>query len=173
MTAGLPDWADGLDLAPHPEGGWYRETWRSEVTLPRTVLPGAHSGDRPAGTAILFLLPTGAESAWHTVVGSEIWLHHRGSPVVLTLGGVGDSPGDETSVVLGPDLAAGQHPQYVVAPGQWQRARPLDGHPDGGGLVSCVVVPGFDFDDFALLDPGATDAAPSTDGRPRWGTMGT
>jgi predicted cupin superfamily sugar epimerase len=159
MTPTVPAWADELDLAPHPEGGWYSETWRSELTLSRDVLPSAHTGDRSAGTAILFLLPDGAQSAWHTVAGAEIWLHHRGSPIELVLGGTATAPGEETTIVLGPDLAAGHRPQHVVAPGEWQRARPLPGHPDGAGLVSCVVVPGFDFADFAL----AEDTAPSAD----------
>jgi predicted cupin superfamily sugar epimerase len=163
MTPTVPAWAEHLDLAPHPEGGWYAETWRSELTLSRDVLPSAHTGDRSAGTAILFLLPDGAESAWHTVAGAEIWLHHRGSPIELVLGGTGTTPGVETTIVLGPDLAAGQRPQHLVAPGEWQRARPVPGHPDGAGLVSCVVVPGFDFADFRLRDP--VDApAPSAEG---------
>ena len=157
MSPTVPGWAAGLDLAPHPEGGWYSETWRSGLTLPHTVLPTAHTGDRSAGTAILFLLRDGAESAWHTVVGAEIWMHHRGSPIELVLGGTGSAPGAETTIVLGPDLAGGQRPQHVVSPGEWQRARPVAGHPDGAGLVSCVVVPGFDFADFTLAD----DPAPS------------
>ena len=147
----LPDWAHQLDLQPHPEGGWFRETWRSDLVLPESVLaaatPGGYVGDRAAGTAILFLLPAGAESAWHTVRGAEIWLHHRGAPVELVLGGSGEAPVDETAIVLGPDVVGGQTPQHVVPPGVWQRARSLD---DQASLVSCVVVPGFDFADFAL-----------------------
>jgi len=144
----LPDWAQGLDLQPHPEGGWFTETWRSDITLPTSVLPADYPGDRAAGTAILFLLPAGAESAWHTVRGAEIWLHHRGAPVELILGGTDDAPGAETTVVLGPDIAGGQLPQHVVPAHEWQRARSLDNAPS---LVSCIVVPGFDFADFRLV----------------------
>ncbi|MFV8162468.1 cupin domain-containing protein [Mycobacterium sp. 134] len=140
----LPDWARELDLAPHPEGGWYRETWRSELTISQASLPTGYSGPRDAGTAILFLLMPGQQSAWHTVRSAELWFHHRGSPLVLEIGEEKDTA---TSLLLGPDIAAGQHPQLLVPPGQWQRAMPRDDEPT---LVSCVVVPGFDFADFAL-----------------------
>ncbi|MBJ7291390.1 cupin domain-containing protein [Williamsia sp.] len=144
----LPDWAQDLDLQPHPEGGWFTETWRSDITLPTSVLPEDYPGERAAGTAILFLLPAGVESAWHTVRGAEIWLHHRGAPVELILGGTDDAPGAETTIVLGPDIAAGHRPQHVVPGHEWQRARSLD---DAASLVSCIVVPGFDFADFRLV----------------------
>ena len=78
---------------------------------------------------------------------AELWLHHRGSPVVLGLGGSGDAPGTPEEHVLGSDLEAGQRPQLLVPPGVWQTARPLVDEPV---LVSCVVVPGFSFDDFRL-----------------------
>lgn len=149
----LPEWARGLDLQPHPEGGWYRETWVSDLVIPETVLPDDYPGDRKAGTAILFLLPAGGESAWHTVRGAEIWLHHRGAPVELVSGGTGDAPGAETAVVLGPDILDGQRPQHVIPPREWQRARSID----GASLVSCIVVPGFDFADFTLADTGSLD----------------
>lgn len=143
----LPEWARELDLSPHPEGGWFRETWRSEVTLPADVLPDGYTGPRAAGTAIVFLLLPGEESAWHTVRGSEIWLYHRGAPVELDLGGASTAPASGESVLVGPDVAAGHRPQALVPPGHWQRAR-CGG--DEASLVSCIVVPGFDFADFAL-----------------------
>ena len=146
MTA-LPDWARGLDLTPHPEGGWYRETWRSELSLGESALPPEYSGSRSAGTAILFLLMPGQQSAWHTVRSAELWLHHRGSPLLLEIGVERDSA---TTHLVGSDLAAGEHPQVLVPPGHWQRARPRDDEPT---LVTCVVVPGFDFADFALAAP--------------------
>lgn len=140
----LPDWAQRLDLSPHPEGGWYRETWRSDVTVPQSALPSDYTGPRSAGTAILFLLMPGQQSAWHTVRSAELWLHHRGSPLLLETGP--DRSGAATQL-LGPDITGGERPQFVVPPGHWQRARPRDDEPS---LVSCVVVPGFDFADFAL-----------------------
>ncbi|TQF74958.1 cupin domain-containing protein [Rhodococcus spelaei] len=144
--AELPDWARSLDLTPHPEGGWYRETWRSGVTVPATALPD-HPGARSAGTAILFLLLPGQQSAWHTVRSEELWLWHRGGPLQLDLGGDGDQPGPATERLLGADLLGGQTPQLVVPARHWQRARPTRDEPT---LVSCVVVPGFDFADFRL-----------------------
>ena len=153
----LPDWARGLDLAPHPEGGWYRETWRSDLTVTQSALPPDYTGPRSAGTAILFLLMPGQQSAWHTVRSAELWLYHRGSPLLLEIGrdgrgGEGPVPERDSAptVLLGSDIGAGESPQIVVPPGYWQRATPRDDEPT---LVSCVVVPGFDFADFALHAP--------------------
>lgn len=143
----LPDWIRRLDLAPHPEGGFFRETWRSDLTLDKSVLPPGYSGGRSAGTAILFVLMPEQQSAWHTVRSAELWFHHRGSPLLLE---VGPDIDHATTHVLGPDIASGEHPQLLVPPGYWQRARPRDPEP---ALVSCVVVPGFDFTDFALEVP--------------------
>ena len=143
----LPDLARTLDLAPHPEGGWFRETWRSELTLGQSALPADYAGTRSAGTAILFLLVPGQQSAWHTVRSAELWLYHRGSPLLLEVGPEQDGA---TTHLLGGDVEAGEQPQFVVPPGHWQRARPRDDQPT---LVSCVVVPGFDFADFVLAAP--------------------
>ncbi|VFA81208.1 Uncharacterized conserved protein [Gordonia paraffinivorans] len=143
----LPDWVRNLDLQPHPEGGWFRETWRSTTTIPQSALPAGYPGDRAAGTAIYFVLMPGQQSAWHTVRSSEIWLYHRGAPVRLDLGGDGDVPGEPEPILVGPDTDAGQQPQALVPPGVWQRATALGDEPS---LVSCVVVPGFDFEDFRL-----------------------
>jgi predicted cupin superfamily sugar epimerase len=143
----LPGWAQRLGLTPHPEGGWYRETWRSELTITQATLPAEYQGPRQAGTAILFLLLPGQQSAWHTVRSAELWLHHRGSPLLLE---VGAERSTAMTHVLGSDVDLGEHPQVLVPPGHWQRARPRDDEPT---LVSCVVVPGFDFADFALAPP--------------------
>ena len=140
----LPDWAQRLDLSPHPEGGWFRETWRSEMTMPQSALPPDYAGARAAGTAILFLLMPGQQSAWHTVRSAEVWLYHRGSPLLLEFGA---EQASAATHLLGGDIAAGEHPQLVVPPRHWQRARPRGDEPS---LVSCVVVPGFDYADFAL-----------------------
>jgi len=140
----IPQWVGRLDLIPHPEGGWFRETWRSELMLDRSALPPQYDGPRAAGTAILFALLPGQESAWHAVRGAELWLYHRGSPVELEFG---PDPGSAITHVLGSDIEAGQCPQLLVPPGDWQRARPRGDEPS---LVSCVVVPGFDFADFEL-----------------------
>jgi uncharacterized protein len=141
---------EALGLQPHPEGGWFRETWRSDVAL----RPDGYDGERASATAIYFLLGPGDESRWHVVRSAEIWLWHAGSPLLLQLGGDGEAPDDAAdngaaTLTLGSDVATGQLPQAVVPPGVWQRARPLDR--DGETLVSCIVSPGFDFADFRML----------------------
>jgi predicted cupin superfamily sugar epimerase len=140
-----PRTAELLDLAPHPEGGWYRETWRAGPES----RPAGYPGPRAAATGIYFLLIPGEESAWHRVRSDEAWLWHSGGPLTLLDGGDGDRPAaPPTATALGPDLASDQLPQHVIPAGHWQSARPAAGEEV---LVSCVVSPGFDFADFTLL----------------------
>ena len=136
-----PELAELLDLEPHPEGGWYRETWRSEVGF----APEGYGGERASATAIYFLLAPSEESQWHRVRSAEVWLWHSGGPLTLEYG---EEPGTATQSTLGPDVGAGQRPQIVVPAGNWQAARPAGDEPV---LVSCIVSPGFDFADFTLL----------------------
>ena len=131
-----------LGLAAHPEGGWYRETWRGD----------AGPDGRAQGTAIIFLLRSGEASHWHTVDATELWLWQAGDPVELRL--AASDAGPPRSVILGSDIAAGQQLQGLVAPGEWQAARPFGAPAHGYSLVSCVVVPGFDFAGFKLAPPG-------------------
>jgi hypothetical protein len=138
-----PELAEELGLEAHPEGGWFRETWRSDVL----VEPAGYGGERASATAIYFLLAPGEESRWHRVRSAEIWLWHSGGPLTLDLGGTGDEPGEPEPITLGPEVTAGQHPQAVVPAGAWQAARPAGDQPV---LVSCIVSPGFDFADFTL-----------------------
>lgn len=133
-----------LGLEPHPEGGWYRQTWRSPVEFQ----PDGYPGPRHAATAVYFLLHPGEHSRWHLVRSDEMWLWHSGGPLELRLGGKGprpSAPGD--ALLLGADLAAGQRPQALVPGGTWQSATPAS---QSAVLVSCVVAPGFDFEDFRL-----------------------
>lgn len=131
-----------LGLAAHPEGGWYRETWR-----------GAAGADgRASGTAILFLLGADEASHWHRVDAAELWLWQAGDPLELRLAATGAGPA--RSVILGADVGAGQQLQGLVAPDEWQAARPFGDARHGYTLVSCVVVPGFDFSGFTLAPPG-------------------
>jgi predicted cupin superfamily sugar epimerase len=138
----LPTWARDLGLQQHPEGGWYAETYRHPATVETAT------GTRSLGTAIYFLLLPGESSAWHRVRSDELWFHHRGGPLLLWLGGSEDSPAsDPTGVLLGPAADDHQLPQALVPGGEWQAARPATAE---AVLVSCVVVPGFDFADFEL-----------------------
>jgi predicted cupin superfamily sugar epimerase len=137
--------AQDLGLRPHPEGGWFTETWRSDVSFS----PEGYPGPRRAATAIYFLLHPGERSRWHVVRSDEIWLWHTGGTLALRLGGIGDQP-DEIAAVeftMGPDIPGGHRPQVVVPGGVWQSAEPLGAEPV---LVSCVVSPGFDFADFRM-----------------------
>ena len=131
-----------LGLTAHPEGGWYREMWRGE----------AGPDGRASGTAILFLLRAEEASHWHTVDAAELWFWQAGDPLELRL--AASDAGPVRSVILGADVAAGQALQGLVAPGEWQAARPSGTTQHGYSLVSCVVVPGFDFAGFTLAPPG-------------------
>lgn len=151
MTDHLPEWARGLGLQPHPEGGYYTETWSSSIAIDGESLPGEYDGERVLATAILYLLPPDRISAWHVVTSDELWFFHRGGPLELTFGGEAGEPSPHNSVVLGSDLLAGHQPQVLVPGGVWQQARPLT---DEAALVGCVVAPGFDFRDFRLANAG-------------------
>lgn len=126
-----------LDLAPHPEGGWYKETWRAE----------AAQGERPSGTAIYYLLEAGQRSHWHRIDATEIWLYHAGAPLALSLSANGS---DVTALTLGPDLTKGERPQAIIPPDCWQAAEPLGPYT----LVSCTVSPAFVFEGFEMAPPG-------------------
>ncbi|GGL87831.1 cupin domain-containing protein [Pseudooceanicola nanhaiensis] len=127
-----------LGLAPHPEGGHYRQTWIAD----------AARGTRPAGTCIYFLLKAGERSHWHKVDATEIWHHYAGAPLILSL--AANEAGPATEHRLGPDLAAGEAPQVIVPEAHWQAARSTD----GWSLVGCTVSPGFRFEGFTLAPPG-------------------
>jgi predicted cupin superfamily sugar epimerase len=131
-----------LALAPHPEGGFYRETFRAPLVL--GGLP--HGGPRHASTAIYFLLPAGTFSAFHRVRSDEVWHHYDGDPVALHV--VADG-GAHSVVRLGRDLAAGEAPQAVVPANAWQAAEPLG---ERFALCGCTVAPGFDFADFEMAE---------------------
>ena len=134
-----------LGLQPHPEGGWYAETWRAP----------ASDGERAASTAIHFLLEAGQSSHWHRVDAAEVWLWHAGDPLLLSLAERDDGPTE--TVRLGQAVLAGEHVQQVVPPHWWQAACPADG-PHGFTLVSCVVAPGFEFAGFELAPAGWSPA---------------
>lgn len=131
-----------LELEPHPEGGWYRQTWAA-----------ASGGTRPAGTAIYYLLAASEVSHWHRIDSAEVWHFYTGAALELSI-----APTDDASAVphiLGPDVGAGARPQIVVPPHHWQSARTTG----AWSLVGCTVSPGFQFDQFELAASGWSPSA--------------
>lgn len=115
-----------LDLKPHPEGGYFRETFRDS------------GNGRAHSTAIYFLLKAGEASRWHRVDATEVWHFYRGAPLELKI--------EKDIYILGPDIDEAQVPQLVVPPGAWQAARSLGAYT----LVGCTVAPGFEFSKFEM-----------------------
>lgn len=139
-----------LELEPHPEGGYFREIWRSELTLSSDVLPD-HPGERSAGTSIVYLLETDQVSALHRVRSDELWFYQMGDPMKLEIGPDANDGLEQRLVGPPPDAQL----QVMVPAGWWQSATPAAG-PAGYSLVACVVVPGFDFADFEMLSADDT-----------------
>lgn len=155
-----------LELQPHPEGGYFAETFKdTDVTLPHSLLSAHFKVGRPVSTAIYFLMPTGNVSHLHRIPSSEVWHFYGGDP--LTVFEI-DDDGKMKHTVLGQDIAAGQKLQYVQKPWVWFGAYPtkdIERIPESGNpvvksaprdselqysLVGCTVAPGFEFADFEL-----------------------
>ena len=128
-----------LALEPHPEGGWYRQTWQSEVAC----------AARASGTCIYFLLKPGERSHWHRVDAVEIWHHYAGATLTLRVSEAADGPAERFR--LGRDLRAGERPQVMVPKDAWQSAENTSA--EDWGLVGCTVSPGFRFEGFTLAEP--------------------
>jgi hypothetical protein len=128
-----------LDLKPHPEGGYFRETFRDARLV---------EGGRPASTAIYFLLARGQRSYWHRIDAAETWHFYAGDPLLLAV--TASASGAIDHVTLGPDITAGHHPQAIVPAGAWQAAESVG----FWTLVGCTVAPGFDFGRFELAPEG-------------------
>ncbi|HVG48477.1 MAG TPA: cupin domain-containing protein [Rubellimicrobium sp.] len=128
-----------LELEPHPEGGWYRQTWAAT----------APPGERPAGTCIFFLLKSGERSHWHRVEDAdEVWHFYAGAPLMLR---VAEKPkGPAFEIRLGTDILGRQTPQAVVPAGWWQSAYFMG----EWTLVGCTVSPGFTFGSLVIASPG-------------------
>ncbi len=133
-----------LGLIRHPEGGWFRETYRSREQLAASALPERFGGERSCCTSIYFLLEQGDFSALHRIKSDELWHFHSGCAVLIH---VIAADGSYQELRLGPDIAAGEQFQAVVPAGCWFGAE-LKG--EGFALVGCTVAPGFDFADFEL-----------------------
>jgi len=136
-----------LDLAPHPEGGYYRRTWV------------AGNAGRATGTCIYFLLKAGQETHWHAVDAVEIWHYYAGASLILSCAPTLAGPAVDQH--LGPDIGAGQLPQAIVPEGHWQKAATTG----AWTLVGCTVSPGFQFAGFTLAEPEVDIPRGPTPGR--------
>ncbi len=134
-----------LNLQPHPEGGYYRETYRSREVIPQDSLNSSFEGDRNVSTAIYFMLTSENFSAFHKVNQDEIWHFHQGSPIVLH---IITPDGNHQKVYIGNHIESDENPQYCVPATCWFAAEVVN--PNSFSLVSCTVAPGFDFKDFTL-----------------------
>jgi len=155
----MPDaqtWIDRLDLEAHPEGGYYRETYRTDESIPVGALPDRFDGARDVAALIYFLLPGDSFSALHRIRQDEAWHFYAGAPV--TLHQIAPD-GAYTTSTLGRAVDSGQRLHTVVPAGTWFGATVAED--DGYALVGCTTAPAFDFADFELADRAAlTDAYP-------------
>lgn len=145
MTTDVSDLIRRLRLEPHPEGGYYRETYRSPGVIPHAALPPAFGGARAYATAIYFLLEAGGFSAFHRLQSDECWHFYQGVGLDIY---VLEPTGGLTIIRLGADGQHGDVFQAVVPAGRWFASRPAQ--PEGYALVGCTVAPGFDFADFEM-----------------------
>jgi uncharacterized protein len=140
-------------LQPHPEGGWYKQTYKSNENIPVAALPESFGGDRPFSTAIYFLLEQGNFSAFHRIKSDECWHFYAGDPLLVY---VIQISGQLDIIHLGNNIEKGQLFQYVVPANCWFASEPPPG--STYSFVGCTVAPGFDFADFELADVSALTA---------------
>jgi predicted cupin superfamily sugar epimerase len=136
------DLIEALDLSTHPEGGWYRETWRAP----------AAEGERAAASAVLYVIEPGQRSHWNRIDASEIWLWHSGDPLDVSI--ADSESGSSRTVRLGSQVMQGEQPQLVIPKGHRQSAEPAPGGTAGFTLISCIVAPAFEFSGFELAEAG-------------------
>jgi len=138
-------WIDRLNLSPHPEGGYFRVTYQSSLTIVQDALPSVFHGNRSASTAIYFLLAEKDFSAFHRIASDELWHFYAGSALIVY---VIDPEGNYSELHLGDGFEAGEVFQAVVKAGCWFASRLKNRA--GFALVGCTVAPGFDFADFEM-----------------------
>jgi len=138
-------WVEKLGLMPHPEGGYYRQTYRADVVIAREALPEGFAGARAVSTAIYFLLEGENFSGFHRLRSDEMWHFYAGEPLAVH---VISPEGEYSSIMLGRDVEAGQVLQGVVRAGCWFASHMADWK--SWALVGCTVAPGFDFADFEM-----------------------
>ncbi len=136
---------ESLKLQPHPEGGYFREVYRSEGRINEETLGNDFSGERNYATSIYFLLTSESFSAFHRIKQDEIWHFYKGTAIRLHI--ISDD-GNYSNTIIGNDLEKGQNPQFVVRAKDWFAAEVIDA--DSYALVGCTVAPGFDFNDFEM-----------------------
>ena len=140
-------WIKKLGLHNHPEGGYFKETYRSVEKIPQQDPPEKYEGDRNFSTAIYFLLKQEEFSAFHRLKGDELWHYHAGDPLEIF---VINPDGSLEKFYLGPDMDAGEQPQVVIYKNRWFGAKV--NNPKGYTLMSCTMTPGFEFADFELAE---------------------
>ena len=133
------------NLESHPEGGWYKQTYKSNEQIAATALPERFNGDRAFSTAIYFLLEQGDFSAFHRIKSDECWHFYAGDPLLIY---IIDQNGELRIISVGNDFEQGQSFQYVVPANCWFASRPAPG--SEYCFVGCTVAPGFEFEDFEL-----------------------
>lgn len=138
-------WIERLKLEAHPEGGYFRQTYRSDLVITREALAAGFTGARAASTAIYFLLEGETFSAFHRLRSDEVWHFYVGAPLVVDV--IAPS-GARSAILLGNDLEAGQVLQAVVPAGCWFASHVADWK--SFAVVGCTVAPGFDFEDFEM-----------------------
>lgn len=143
-------WIEKLGLYDHPEGGYFKETYRSSQKIPQHDLPEDYQGDRNFSTAIYFLLKEEKFSAFHRLKSDEIWHYHAGDPLEIF---VINQDGSLEKFYLGPNLDAGEEPQVIIYRNRWFGARVSN--PRGYTLMSCTMTPGFEFTDFEIAEQEA------------------
>ena len=148
MTKDAAYWIEKLKLEAHPEGGYYRQTYRADLVLAKDALPREFAGARAASTAIYFLLQEEDFSAFHRLRSDEVWHFYTGATVIVC---VIDEQGGYSEILLGSDPERGEVWQAVVKAGYWFASHVRD--EKGFALVGCTVAPGFDFEDFELAKP--------------------
>ena len=148
MNAGY--YIEHLQLQPHPEGGFYKETYRSEESIPHAASPARFSGERSFSTAIFYLLEQDDRSFFHRIQSDECWHFYAGETLLIH---VIENNGNYYHIKLGGNLAAGETFQFIVPATAWFAAEPAPG--SSFSLTGCTVSPGFDFSDFEIADKKA------------------
>lgn len=147
MLQAVKDIVDHYGMKPHPEGGYYKETYRAQETIPHQALPQRFTGERHYSTAIYFLLQAGDFSAFHRIKSDECWHFYAGDILLIY---IIDASAKLQVIKLGSNVTAGETFQYVVPAGYWFASVPAEG--SRFCFAGCTVAPGFDFADFELAE---------------------